>query len=247
MAKPANTPEKPAPVSGPTRSPSYPFISLERTIARAREYALIERRHSARVSRAVTYWGYKPRSSGGQQTVAALVSYCLMEDVGRGELRKVQLTDLGWQIVNDARPAAPDPAIQRAALSPRIFNDLWQLWANDLPDDATLQRYLIDERGFTEKAAEAVIRLYRENLSFTRLDVPDMVSEEAATGQRFVIEPRSQNEKDDPIDAQEEIILTPDGLRVQIKFSGTPHETTYRFLRDYMKFKAEHMSPNGEK
>ena len=73
-----------------------------------------------------------------------------------------------------------------------------------------------------------------------------MVSEEAATGQRFVIESRSQNENEDPIDAQEEIILTPDGLRVQIKFSGTPHETTYRFLRDYMKFKAEHMSPEGD-
>ena len=241
MKRPATPSAAPRSAGSRQRSPSYPFISLERAAARAREYALIERRHSARVGRAVTHWGYKPSSSGGQQTVAALVSYGIMEDVGRGELRKVQLTDLGWQIVNDTRSEAPNAALQRAALTPRIFSDLWTLWRNALPDDAILNEYLIEERGYTAKAANAVIALYRENLSFTRLDTLDMVCHDADDAGNNPHGQRRDAFAPERPDANEEIILTPGGHRVLIKFSGHPSEETYRFLRDYMDFKAKHM------
>src|SRR5262245_13701109 len=92
------------------RSPSFPFIPLEKAIDRARMIAEAHKRNPARVASIGETWGYASASSGLQQTLAALKAYGLSEDIGRGQDRRVQLTELALRILHDTRPGAKEQA-----------------------------------------------------------------------------------------------------------------------------------------
>ena len=83
------------------RSPAYPYINLETAIKRAQQFYDQEQRNAAPLRIAAKHWGYEPKSSGGQQTAAALISFGLMKDQGTGEARKLQLTDNALRILLD--------------------------------------------------------------------------------------------------------------------------------------------------
>lgn len=153
------------------RSPSYPGITLQDAIERARQFHSKEGKYEALVPTALTHWGYSTKSSGGLITVAALKAYGLMNDKGSGAERKVFLTPVGLNIVMDARSISPDRdrAIREAALMPKIMADLWDRYGCELPSLDTLRHYLRVEREFTESAVNDVIKIYIANMEFAEL------------------------------------------------------------------------------
>ena len=70
------------------RSPSFPFISLEKAVARASTLFDKHKREPARLSAVAPTWGYGVKSSGLLQTVAALKQFGLIEDFGSGDDRE---------------------------------------------------------------------------------------------------------------------------------------------------------------
>src|SRR5262249_38291657 len=136
------------------RSPSFPFIPLERAIERAKEVADAHKRSPARLSVVGETWGYAAKSSGLLQTVAALKAFGLMDDVGRGEDRRIQLSDLAWRIIHDTRPGAREQAIKDAALLPRLITEYAEHWLPDRPSDSHCLSELTLDRGFTPEAAK---------------------------------------------------------------------------------------------
>ncbi len=82
-----------------TRSPAYPFINLETAISRAKQFYDKEARNAANVNVAAKHWGFVEGSSNGAQTVAALISFGLMQDEGTSEKRKVKLTHNALRIL----------------------------------------------------------------------------------------------------------------------------------------------------
>lgn len=165
-----------------TRSPGYPFIPLSKALARAREFYVAQRHHPAPMAGAVGLWGYKSKSSGGLQTVAALKSYGLLEDEGSGDQRQVKLTDLALRIIRDERDPSPDrdAAIREVALSPKIHSYLREKWGPTLPAITTVSYNLVHDRGYTESAARDVIRIYEGTIQFAKLDDSDIISIEDA-------------------------------------------------------------------
>src|SRR6266849_5617157 len=111
-----------------TRSPAYPFINLETALKRAKEFHDQEIRNAASVKVAVKHWGYEEKSSGGLQTIAALISFGLLKDDGIGDKRKLQLTQNALRILLDQRPDSIERAqlIKQAALAPKIHHELWK-------------------------------------------------------------------------------------------------------------------------
>jgi hypothetical protein len=162
------------------RSPSFPFISLPKSIDRARAFAEAHRRNPARLQAVSDTWGYAPSSSGLQQTIAALKSYGLLEDLGRGADRKVQLTELGWRILQDARPGAKESAYREAALRPRFFAEMAEKWVPERPSDGHCISELTLDRGFTTSAAQLFLKVFDETVSFAGLRVSDNLSETTA-------------------------------------------------------------------
>ena len=155
-----------------TRSVSYPFIGLEEAVRRARTFYEAERRNAAPVVSAVEHWGYAEKSSGGRQTIAALIQFGLLMDEGSGEERKVRLTDLALDIVLDEDGTfRRKDALRAAAKLPKLYAELIsQFPLPDLPSDQTLKYFLLREKAINANAVDACMRNFRETLRYSGLD-----------------------------------------------------------------------------
>jgi hypothetical protein len=160
---------------GGIRGPAYPYVNLERAIEKA---TIIAEKGAARQKMPpetfYKLWGMGAKSSASRQTMAALNYYDLVEYVGRGSDRKVQLTELALRIVLDKQPnsAARRDAIQKAALEPPIFRELHDRYAPFLPDDVVIETFLKLERAFSDDAALVTIKHFRDTMSYAGLDKP---------------------------------------------------------------------------
>ncbi|MET4174772.1 hypothetical protein ABIB99_005878 [Bradyrhizobium sp. LA6.1] len=165
------------------RSPSFPFISLSKAVDRARTFYDAHRRNSARLATIAETWGYAPASSGLQQTVAALKSYGLLEDVGRGQDRRIQLSDLAHRILHDTRPGAKESSIREASLRPRLFAEYAEKWLPNRPSDNHCLSELHLDRGFTQAAAQMFLRGFDETVTFANLKNEDSLSSSLEEGE----------------------------------------------------------------
>lgn len=157
------------------RSPSYPFIPLKKAEDRAKQFWERHRREAARVPTIAATWGYEPKSSGFMQTIAALKQYGLLEDLGRGEDRKIQLSELGRRLVADQRPGAREAALKEAAMRPSLFQE-YRRWIIDPPSDAHRLSDLELDRGFGEAAAKLFLRAFDETVAYAGLADDDSLS-----------------------------------------------------------------------
>jgi hypothetical protein len=174
----ANQDEPPEDRARKERSPSFPFIPLNKAIERARAVAEAHKRSPARLTVVGDTWGYGPKSSGLIQTFAALKAYGLMEDIGRGEDRRIQLTDLAWRILHDTREGARNQALREAAIRPRLISEYAQHWLPERPSDNHCISELHLDRGFTTEAAKLFLRVFDETAAFANLTNSDKMSDD---------------------------------------------------------------------
>ena len=162
------------------RSPEHPFINLEVALKRAKQFYDIEARNAASVNVAVKHWEYEPKSSGGLQTAATLISFGLMKDEGTGAKRKLQLTQLALRILLDQRPDSAERAalIKQVALTPKIHKQLWARWGATMPSDAEVRHTLtVDwEPPFNDKSVDGFIKEYKDTIAFAKLNESYQVS-----------------------------------------------------------------------
>ncbi len=158
------------------RSPGYPAIDLQEAIGKATVLWEKEHRHSAAVDVILREWNYSGMKSGqGKLALSSLRKYGLLE-YEEGE--KARLSDLAIAIVTDTRP---DPTeremhIREAAGKPAIFSDLLNRYPEKIPSNENIKFYLINERKFTENAANLVIKTFRATLTFAGMLNDDIIS-----------------------------------------------------------------------
>jgi hypothetical protein len=162
------------------RSPSFPFISLQKAVERAEALNTAHRKEAARLSAVGQTWGYAAKSSGLLQTVAALKQFGLLEDLGSGEDRKVILTDLARRILLDTRPGAREQAVREAARRPRLIAEYLGRWVPERPSDSHCLSELHLDRGFTEDAARLFLRIFDETVTFANLLEDESPAESAS-------------------------------------------------------------------
>ena len=152
------------------RSPSVPFIGLPPAEVHARNlYDRVERAWVS-VADAAAVWGISPKSSGCLQTVAALLGYGLVEATGRGEARRVRISDLAAGFLADPglSPEAEQRALNEMALKPKLIADYAARWLNGRPPDALCVEGLKIAHGFTKNAAERFLRVFDDTISLVR-------------------------------------------------------------------------------
>lgn len=177
LAKPTEADDRPKRL----RSPAYPFINLEAAVKRAKQFYDKEGRNMAFLKVAIKHWGYEEKSSGGQQTAAALISFGLMRDEGTADKRKVQLTQDALRIVLDQRTdsAEREAALKKAALAPKIHQELWKKWnwVDDRPSVETLKHTLILdwEPPFNENTVDGFIKEFSDTIAFAKFSSSDRV------------------------------------------------------------------------
>jgi hypothetical protein len=154
-------------------------VNLETAITRAREFYNKEQRNAANVSVATKDWGFVEDSSNGAQTIAALISFCLMSDEGSADKRTVRLTQEALRILLDVRPDSSERAelIKKCALAPKIHKQIWDKWGTDLPSDAQLRHSLLFEweTPFNENAVDYFIAEYKSTIAFAKIGESDII------------------------------------------------------------------------
>jgi hypothetical protein len=124
----------------------------------------------ASVDTIAAHWKYKSLNGPAHLTLAALKKYGLLIDDGKGAARRASLTDLAVDILENPDPGVRDEAMRRAALNPSIHRELWEKYGNAPPSDANLRWVLTRERGFTETGATEFISVYKNTVSYAKLD-----------------------------------------------------------------------------
>jgi hypothetical protein len=154
------------------QSPSYPEISLDVALERARTVLEAEGPNWVRPEALVRHWGYAGESGDALVTLTALKEFGLVEDKDGGD-RRIRLTDLARHILLDESEDSPERlrAIQVAALTPEIHRRLWERYWSSLPSDETLKRRLENDGNFTDEGVDAFIGQLRRTMAFARLTV----------------------------------------------------------------------------
>lgn len=142
------------------RSPNYPSLTLREAIERVRKVYDAQHHYPATkdvVAQNLGYGGINGKSLG---LIGALKRYALLQADGEN----LRVSDDAISILelpeeNPERTAA----LWRAATATPLFNDLYSTYGDKLPKDSLLRHELI-KRKFLPKAADEVIRIYRDNL-----------------------------------------------------------------------------------
>ena len=209
-------------------------------------------------------------SSALPQTVAALHQYGLLVEYDGGDSRHIALSDLAITIVTNPDQASPERAVavRAAALTPRIFAELWEaVQRAGLADRAALVRLLTTDRGargrapFTPKGADDVLRLFSETITYAglaRVGRDERI--ESPKAAVYFDDPFSGSEPRSPIDLglartfarfepgaspsdgwTEEPLTDEVGEPILIRYRGKPSRKRYEFIRDFLDLKIKRL------
>lgn len=154
------------------RSPNYPSLELEKAIERVRVLSEKGRNHPIGIGTATEWWGYKRGSASSQQCVAALKAYGLIDVSGVRDSREIAPSSDARKILRDS-PEAPR-IIQDAALRPPVFLKLYEKYDGpELPDDAAVLDYLVEDLKFNEDVVPTVIARYKATIAHAKLASDD--------------------------------------------------------------------------
>lgn len=184
------------------RGPSYPNISLEDALGKARLFWQQEKRSAAPISAAARHWGYSETSSSSKVVVAALLHFGLLEGSGSSDNRTVKLTARALDILLDEQDSqARLKATQDAARAPKLYADILRKWsAHELPSDQTMRFYLLREKGFNEGSIAGFLKDFRKTLSYAKLDKTPIINTDEA------LETYTGTTSDDRLGVQEKAI-----------------------------------------
>lgn len=155
------------------RSPNYPTMGLERALAKvALVYNSEFRRHAVPIKDGMAKMEYSADSSTGQQALASMKYFGLVEFEGTGDKRMVRVSEPAAKIV--ANHADRDRLLKEAALAPAIHREVWDKFntPDGLAPDATIRQYLVWDREdsrFSEEAATAFLTQFKQTISFAKL------------------------------------------------------------------------------
>ena len=187
------------------RSPAYPFLAFSKAMERAAELKEAEGFYAVPLSSVYTAWGISPKSSTSPQVVAALKHHNLVEYEGSGKTRSVKLTELARKILLDKRPDSKEreALIRQAALAPTIYREILNEYPDGLPSDATIETYLVLNRGFQEKAAQTLIPNLKDTIQFAQLDkMQEIPSDRSAEEESTERDPKIELQVGDLVDVE---------------------------------------------
>jgi hypothetical protein len=178
--KPEATAKKPAvkaakkAVRTKHRSPNYPAIALRRAVDLANSIYTRDRMAKIPIAVAHDRLGVKRHSGLGNQLVAAMKAYGLLNVDGKGEKREVQLTDRAHRIVLNASDRSE--MLRKAAVEPAINQKLWAKYGETgLPQNDVLREFLIWTLKFNSDTVAEFIKDFSDTVRFAGLTNQDII------------------------------------------------------------------------
>jgi hypothetical protein len=147
-----------------SKSPRYPSISLGEALDKIKLVYKKEHRHKADKEVIVKDIGYAGLNGASLGMLASLKQYNLLESAGDGFKVSDDAVTLIELPLDDAKR---EEALMRVAYAPKVFTELDDEFGDKLPSDENLRLFLVN-KGFNSKAANLVIRMYRDTISLVK-------------------------------------------------------------------------------
>jgi hypothetical protein len=141
------------------RSPHCPQIALADALTKARRVYEHEHTHPADRKVIAEDLGYSGLSGPAASLIGALRQYGIIEDAGDG--MRISEDAVAVFELPESSPERAE-ALQRLAYKPILFQELRNQFGDRLPGEANL-RHLLIRKGFAPKAADEVLKSFREN------------------------------------------------------------------------------------
>lgn len=141
------------------RSPNCPQLTFLEAAEKGR--VLYQREHTHPASKEVVAQGlgYSGLSGRSLSMIGALRQYGLIIGPGDG----MRISDDAVAYFELPEGAERDEALSRMLFTPNVFSQIHNEFGDNLPSEQNLKHYLI-KMGFLPKAAEDVIKVYRDNI-----------------------------------------------------------------------------------
>ncbi len=165
-----------------TRSPNFPVVDLESAVDLAMKLEKFAQRHPVPADSAVEKaWGMKPGGSYGNQCIAALRQFGLLQEEESASKRQVKLTEDAAKIVHNH----PDRSaiLRAAAIRPKVHANIVAKYPGELPPDDTIRTYLLFDHQppFNPSSVGDFLSQLRKTLSYARLDLSGQKAENVFT------------------------------------------------------------------
>jgi hypothetical protein len=153
------------------RSPAYPAFPIDKALSQVRLLFKNEGKYETPASTATAAWGYSIKSSGGRQALATLKYYGLIDVSGDGDGRKVKVSSVALDILQDTREDETEKKklIRKVALTPAIHKALYESYPDGLASDGTVTHYLVKEQGYSMDAARDVLAGFKQTCAYAGL------------------------------------------------------------------------------
>lgn len=143
------------------RSPNYPAFSLREATEKIKAAYKDVQKHETDKEALVKIFGYSGLNGKSLRLLGTLASFGLFE--GRKEL---SITQDGESIaVDHAGSKERMEAIEKVALTPQVFSEIIAKYGDTKPSATVLVPYLV-KKGFSESAADSVVRTFHDTLEF---------------------------------------------------------------------------------
>jgi len=146
-----------------SRSPNSPRYDLSQALEITKKLHDKIGRSAVKAAVAMSALGYKGASGASLTTLGAVSQYGLI-DRNAGN---VQISPLAIKILHPVDEAQKASAMREAALTPRIFSEIYEKW-NDMAEDSLANNLIHQE--FTVDGAKRAASVYKINSTLVKLD-----------------------------------------------------------------------------
>lgn len=160
------------------RSPNYPSLTLREAIERIKKVYAAQHHYPATKEVVAQNLGYSGINGKSLALIGALKRYALLQADGEN----LRVTDDAISILNlpEDNPERA-AALRSAAFATPVFAQLYETYGDKRVADAVL-RHDLRKRKFLEKAADEVIRIYRDNLELVTQETPGYNADDSGGG-----------------------------------------------------------------
>ncbi|MEM1442337.1 MAG: hypothetical protein AAGF67_08345 [Verrucomicrobiota bacterium] len=160
------------------RSPRFPFVLLEEAVELLRKLDAYQSDRDATLKRPeiLKALDYASLHGVAVKTIGALRAYDLLEKSGDG----LRISPVGAAILDASSDEDRRPHLQKAALSPLAFRNLWRTARHKSRPELI---ELLLARGFSEKGAKRASKIYRKNDELAGLQTLELEPELPERGQ----------------------------------------------------------------
>ncbi len=146
------------------KSPKYPNYPLSTAIENIRKVYNADRTAALPREVIAKHLGYSGLSGASDATIATLVQYGLLERTGKAEMR---VTKLALDLLIPENDQQKQYAINRAALMPPLFTEIWNHFDHRVPSQEALKTYLL-RREFHDRAIDPVTRSFEPTIAMMK-------------------------------------------------------------------------------